>query len=127
MVGRLFVLFTAVVYGFFEANLFDHGLHLGPPDFLYWVSWYHIPMFLYAIYWCWTAKSLAAIFVWTLVEDMTFFFVSQDYTLSWYSWITAGLGGIYFPLGFLPTTYLVLLFLWVGCEYMILKWRILPL
>jgi len=119
MLNKLIVLLSAFLYGMIEAFAFGHGLHIGPPDLLQtFVLLYHGPMAGLALIVCWKCGQLQMFSIWALLEDITFFIFSTNYALGPHSWVAAGLGGIHFTSqAFLPTSYLLLMALWIGLEY----------
>jgi hypothetical protein len=107
---------SAILYGIIE------GTHVtfGPPTlFNTFIADYHIPMALLMVIICYGYGQLRMIPVWVLMEDLTFWLPTQHYTMTDQSWVCLGLGGLHITDNmFIPFTYLILLCVWLLCEWL---------
>lgn len=116
--NKLAVLISAILYGLVEAFVFTHGFHPGEPNFVHLFSaGYHLPLAGIAFLIVLGFGQMRMFPVWIVLEDIVFFVFNASATLDASSWIAAGLGGIHILGGFIPTTYLLLLTLWLFFEW----------
>lgn len=115
---KLAVLTSAVLYGLVEAFIFTHGFHPGEPNFVHFFTiQYHLPLAGIAFLIVVGFGQLRMFPAWIVMEDLVFFVFNSSATLDASSWIAAGLGGVHIFGGFIPTTYILLLALWLLLEW----------
>ena len=107
-------LLTALVYGWIEAFIMEHGFSTGPMDFFGFKKAYHGAMLALAVLIGLATGCVFQIFWWALVEDLTFWGASKwafayKFKLTQDSWITRMLGSATVGKVMVPVIHIVLL------------------
>jgi hypothetical protein len=107
------LLCLAVLAGYTEYIVMSNGFKSPTPRVLNGIASlkYHIPLWLAWGITCFLAGHLWAIFIFAIVQDMSWYIFNTKESLSEDDWVTMGFGGFYLPwsLQFIPWTYPLLI------------------